>query len=432
MDRSSQPENRRRRSKFTLYRHKYLIPALIGSLVGAIVIHFMLYYILNLCGYAFHVSSNPVKDEPNKDIERLVVLTDESKNDVPELAPDPLSAPEELPHEPLPSPEALDPEDFKLEEVVIAPGETDIGQTDSSLIRQMEPESAMSMDVAKIKAGLPEPSSMDASAVTANPIKIAASTSPKDINPDEWYKNKLIGAGGKDDSGLPDGTKSFDQLLAQKAGSLSSKSGHARIGADLLFEYNKTTMKNSARIGLLQLASLIFKNPDTVFIIEGHTDGFGSLEYNRLLSLMRANAVRMWLESNGINLKNIYIRACGAERPVVSLEGDKNAQAANRRVEIHMRKKDEAIPENVHSSQFKVDMKTPIATQLAYRVPSQTPTPKKSVPPSSKPIVSATAQRTPQKPTPVKNNPAPEAIPLAEPIEDIPHAEEIIPDAEAL
>ncbi|MEG2247508.1 MAG: hypothetical protein RSB88_01220, partial [Akkermansia sp.] len=128
----------------------------------------MLYYILNLCGYAFHVSSNPVKDEPNKDIERLVVLTDESKNDVPELAPDPLSAPEELPHEPLPSPEALDPEDFKLEEVVIAPGETDIGQTDSSLIRQMEPESAMSMDVAKIKAGLPEPSSMDASAVTAN------------------------------------------------------------------------------------------------------------------------------------------------------------------------------------------------------------------------------------------------------------------------
>lgn len=86
-------------------------------------------------------------------------------------------------------------------------------------------------------------------------------------------------------------------------------------------------MKNSARLSMLQLAGLMMKNPDTIFIVEGHTDSFGSEEYNAVLSLMRANAVRQWLLDNGISLTRpngecrLYIRACGASRPVVSTKG---------------------------------------------------------------------------------------------------------------
>ncbi len=141
--------------------------------------------------------------------------------------------------------------------------------------------------------------------------------------------------------------------------SLGKDSGYSRLGADLLFEYNKAVMKNSARLSMLQLAGLMMKNPDTIFIVEGHTDSFGSGEYNAVLSLMRANAVRQWLKDNGIALTRpngecrLYIRACGASRPVVSTKGDRNAQAANRRVEIHMRKPERKFPPEACPSRMR-------------------------------------------------------------------------------
>ncbi|MFQ9834540.1 MAG: OmpA family protein [Akkermansia muciniphila] len=159
---------------------------------------------------------------------------------------------------------------------------------------------------------------------SASPVTIKTAE-PDMVNPDEWYNNKLKGAGGQDDSHLPDGSKSLSQLMAQS--SLGKDSGYSRLGADLLFEYNKAVMKNSARLSMLQLAGLMMKNPDTIFIVEGHTDSFGSEEYNAVLSLMRANAVRQWLKDNGIALTRpngecrLYIRACGASRPVVSIRG---------------------------------------------------------------------------------------------------------------
>ena len=43
----------------------------------------------------------------------------------------------------------------------------------------------------------------------------------------------------------------LSQLMAQS--SLGKDSGYSRLGADLLFEYNKAVMKNSARLSMLQL-----------------------------------------------------------------------------------------------------------------------------------------------------------------------------------
>ncbi len=60
----------------------------------------------------------------------------------------------------------------------------------------------------------------------------------------------------------------------------------------------------------------------------------------------------------------LYIRACGASRPVVSIRGDRDAQAANRRVEIHMRKPGEEIPAGSLPLTYAVDMNTPVARQV--------------------------------------------------------------------
>lgn len=75
---------------------------------------------------------------------------------------------------------------------------------------------------------------------SASPVTIKTAE-PDMVNPDEWYNNKLKGAGGQDDSHLPDGSKSLSQLMAQS--SLGKDSGYSRLGADLLFEYNKAVMK---------------------------------------------------------------------------------------------------------------------------------------------------------------------------------------------
>ena len=451
MERISQAENRRRRSKFTLSRHRYLLPALIGSIAGALAVHFLIYHLLIWCGYSFDVSSHDQIPQSSSAIERIVALSSEDKNEAP---PPEIPEPEEVAHEPLPEPEPLDPDDFNPEEVVIAPGETDLGQSNEEMISQMALESLQSqMDIQKIKEGMPNPSEDMIAPVTANPVTIPAVPGTQETDPDEWYREKLKGAGGKDDSNLPDGAKSFEQLLSQKQGSLGKGSGHARIGADLLFEYNKAVMRNSARIGLLQLASLICKNPATTFVIEGHSDSFGSEQYNYLLSLMRANAVRLWLQDNGISLKNIYVRGCGAARPVVSLKGDKDAQAANRRVEIHMRKKGEDVPDGSKPSNFKIDMATPISAQLAAMTPDEVnklkpaskplPSPSKEpqqTKPSSKPAVHQPLEKKPKVETPSRGAPPAlplpagtlrkEHIPVAEPLDEpIPHAEEVIPDA---
>ena len=184
----------------------------------------------------------------------------------------------------------------------------------------------------------------------------------------------------------------------------------------------------------------MMKNPDTIFIVEGHTDSFGSEEYNAVLSLMRANAVRQWLKDNGIALTRpngecrLYIRACGASRPVVSIRGDRDAQAANRRVEIHMRKPGEEIPTGSLPVTYVVDMNTPVARQVRAGAGSRSVIPaspaERKASPAMRPSSAAPERR--EKPVPRQEiipdaEPIPEAIPSAEPVEDdIPLAEPVV------
>lgn len=434
-------ENRRRRSRFILPAPRHLAAVAMGGVLAALLVHYLGFIVLSWFDLGIHVHGNPVEPPVQKPIPEKIVLRADDRP-----APDVAEVPE-MPEieqlKELPPPELPDLEDMLPEEVVIAPGETSFS---ADPVSPSEPESLApqmpQVDMKAIAQGLPEPSPPEALKTSASPATVKT-VEPEMVNPDEWYNNKLKGAGGQDDSHLPDGSKSLSQLMAQS--SLGKDSGYSRLGADLLFEYNKAVMKNSARLSMLQLAGLMMKNPDTIFIVEGHTDSFGSERYNTVLSLMRANAVRQWLLDNGISLTRpngecrLYIRACGASRPVVSVKGDQNAQAANRRVEIHMRKPGEEIPSGSLPVTYAVDMDTPIARQVragagaaipasvekganrpAARPPAARPSPlpvKPAVPPA------------PQKEHIPEAEPVPETIPSAEPIEEhIPSAEPVEED----
>lgn len=437
-------ENRRRRSRFVLPRPRHLAAVALGGVVAALLVHYLGFIILSWFDLGIHVRKNPAQHvEPAPLPDKIVMqIDDRPPPDMPEVQETPdVEQLKELPPAELP-----DLEDMLPDEVVIAPGKTSfvadpISPTPPESLTPQLPQ----VDMKAIVKGLPEPSAPEALRATDSPVKVPT-VEPDMVNPDDWYNNQLKGAGGQDDSHLPDGSKSLGQLMAQK--DLGKNTGYSRLGADLLFEYNKAVLKNAARLSMLQLAGLMMKNPETIFIVEGHTDSFGSEEYNRVLSLMRANAVRQWLRDNGVTLTSangacrLFIRACGASRPVVPVKGDQNAQAANRRVEIHMRKPGEEIPPGSLPVSYAVDMETPVARQVRAGAggglgtgtrPVQPSPPARPVRPASPPSPRPAPQAPPRPaPAPAREHipmaePVPEEIPSAEPVEDdIPMAEPVV------
>lgn len=369
-------ENRRRNSSAPINSNKNKTSVLFfGSIIGALSFHLILWLMCKFFGInlSLHAQTPP----PEIDRDDRIIITPPEEEDMPEPPPEPVEI------DPLePEVMEIDPPDItdmEIEQVVIAPGETSLNISDSEPAQPDLPLEAEQLDPIQIQAGLPDvmpdPAFTNANDVTVNVPDM------KDIDYDQWFNDAVAGAGGDDAAMNPEGSESLSNLLKKPAGSLGEGSGFARIGADLLFEYNKATLKQSAKVGLLQLAALIEKNQNTRFIIEGHTDSFGAPQYNKKLSLLRANAVRKWLASNGIDLNRIYIRACGAERTIVDTKLDKEKQAPNRRVEIHMRKDNEALPPDSISAtqelpEYAQGLSNTPATPAKPKQPTPAPTPK--------------------------------------------------------
>ncbi len=133
------------------------------------------------------------------------------------------------------------------------------------------------------------------------------------------------------------GFSNLDDLLAG-GGQVGGSTAPILMPTDLLFEFGSDQLAEGARLSMMKLGFLIQKNPQSLFIIEGHTDSIGSDESNMGLSQRRAAAVVNWL-MNSLRLTSDRIRAVGLgeSKPIVNPNGTKEEQALNRRVEIKVR-----------------------------------------------------------------------------------------------
>ena len=107
------------------------------------------------------------------------------------------------------------------------------------------------------------------------------------------------------------------------------------FAADAFFDFDKSVLKPEGRAKLDDLVSKIRDVNLEVIIAVGHTDSIGTDAYNQRLSVRRAEAVKAYLVSKGIERNRVYTEGKGEKQPVADNK-TKEGRAKNRRVEIEV------------------------------------------------------------------------------------------------
>ena len=105
--------------------------------------------------------------------------------------------------------------------------------------------------------------------------------------------------------------------------------------ADAFFDFDKSNLKAEGKAKLDDLVGKVKGISLEVIIAVGHTDSVGTDAYNQKLSVRRAEAVKAYLVSKGIEKNRVYTEGKGEKQPVAD-NNTAAGRAKNRRVEIEV------------------------------------------------------------------------------------------------
>ncbi len=103
--------------------------------------------------------------------------------------------------------------------------------------------------------------------------------------------------------------------------------------ADILFDFDKATLKRNVEFSLVKVATILNQFPEMQIAVEGHTDDIGTAEYNLDLSKRRAQAVYEFLVQQEVSAERMTVEGYGLTRPVADNSTEEGRQK-NRRVDL--------------------------------------------------------------------------------------------------
>jgi len=128
--------------------------------------------------------------------------------------------------------------------------------------------------------------------------------------------------------------------------------------SDVLFDFNKYTLKPEAREKLAKVSGILLAYPGLKVQVEGYTDNIGSDEYNQKLSEERADGVRDYLVSQSVKDDNVTAAGYGKSNPVA--DNSSNAgRAQNRRVQLVVSGDAIGVQESAPGAQSQAPSATP-------------------------------------------------------------------------
>ncbi|CAM1367623.1 conserved membrane hypothetical protein [Tenacibaculum litoreum] len=110
------------------------------------------------------------------------------------------------------------------------------------------------------------------------------------------------------------------------------------------FATNKATLTSTAQANLDKLVPVFKDYENTNIVIYGYTDSTGSVEYNQTLSEKRANSVRNYLASKGLNNSRFETKGLGVKDPIATND-TAEGRSKNRRVEFAIVANEQMIKE---------------------------------------------------------------------------------------
>ncbi|NOY06176.1 MAG: OmpA family protein [Chlorobi bacterium] len=154
-----------------------------------------------------------------------------------------------------------------------------------------------------------------------------------------------------DDDGCPDGAELSQPSrlrMTTRIDTVILREGSIFTLFGVNFETDKWIIRPESIPILEENAKLFKRYPRMIVEIRGHTDSVGSDEYNLLLSQRRAEAVRQWLISYGVDSSRISASGYGETDPVAD-NATELGRARNRRIEFYIGKLNEQEKENGQS-----------------------------------------------------------------------------------
>lgn len=130
--------------------------------------------------------------------------------------------------------------------------------------------------------------------------------------------------------------KGCDGWLAPKAAAKTGVSqSKITLQADTLYDFDKSTLKPEGKATLDKIAKDLSKIKLEVIIAVGNTDSIGTDAYNMALGQRRAQSVKTYLVSKGVDGSRIYTESKGKSNPVAS-NATAEGRAKNRRTDIEV------------------------------------------------------------------------------------------------